>query len=230
MRIALHSPGQPSSNDLDDVFGDENPDPPSANPSTSGTLHRPQAPTDPSDIPRLRSIHVTAGYRDGIASSKAAYVQEGFDEGFSLGAVLGRRVGYVLGGLEGMVNALKQGGREGEERRVKGVERARRGDGDEAAGDEEGRRKALVDETKRLHADAQKELKTEKVFGREYFNEEGIWHYDVEGAEQDTTFEVVADAHPLLKSWEGRIADLTRRWNIDMSLIERDDDRADGKG
>lgn len=96
MPIPPLSPRQPSFNSLDDIFGDESPDPPLADPSASHTLHRPQGPTDPSDIPRLRSIHVTAGYRDGIASSKAAYVQEGFDEGFSLGAVLGGEWGMCL--------------------------------------------------------------------------------------------------------------------------------------
>lgn len=55
-----------------------------------------------SDIPRLRSIHVTAGYREGISSNKNEKIQQGFDEGYSLGAEIGYQVGLVLGVLEGV--------------------------------------------------------------------------------------------------------------------------------
>ena len=58
--------------------------------------------TDPSDIPRLRSTHSTAGYRNGISIAKERSLQPGFDEGYSLGAVFGLRIGYILGTLEGL--------------------------------------------------------------------------------------------------------------------------------
>ena len=61
---------------------------------------------DLSDVPRLRSIHVTAGYRDGIADGKSQSVQAGFDEGYSLGAVIGLDVGWILGILEGLIVAM----------------------------------------------------------------------------------------------------------------------------
>jgi hypothetical protein len=54
-----------------------------------------------SDIPRLRSIHVTAGYREGISSSKNKKIQQGFDEGYALGSEIGYQVGWILGVLEG---------------------------------------------------------------------------------------------------------------------------------
>ena len=54
-----------------------------------------------SDIPRLRSIHVTSGYREGISSSKNEKIQQGFDEGYALGAEIGYQVGWILGVLEG---------------------------------------------------------------------------------------------------------------------------------
>ena len=59
----------------------------------------------PSDIPRLRSIHATAGYREGLSDSKAQSLQPGFDEGFSFGATFGLKVGYILGTLEGLCSA-----------------------------------------------------------------------------------------------------------------------------
>src|ERR1700761_4703178 len=57
----------------------------------------------PSDVPRLRSTHVTNGYREGIAASKEKFVQEGFDEGYALGAELGLKAGWCLGVLEGLL-------------------------------------------------------------------------------------------------------------------------------
>lgn len=62
---------------------------------------------DHSDIPRLRSLHITNGYREGIALSKESHIQAGFDEGFTLGGEIGQRVGYLLGVLEGISKAVK---------------------------------------------------------------------------------------------------------------------------
>ncbi|MCJ1228568.1 Essential protein Yae1, N terminal [Toensbergia leucococca] len=84
---------------LSDIFYDSPPPSPSHSSTTSLQLH------EPSDVPRLRTTHTTAGYRDGIAASKAQSIQSGFDEGYSLGAILGLRVGYVLGALEGLCAA-----------------------------------------------------------------------------------------------------------------------------
>lgn len=85
---------------LDDVFSDSPPASPS--PIASATLQS----QEPSDIPRLRTTHTTAGYREGIAASKTQSLQPGFDEGYSLGAVLGLRVGYIIGVLEALHVAL----------------------------------------------------------------------------------------------------------------------------
>ena len=83
------SPSSPiTTNCLSDIFSDS----PPASP----------AKADPSDIPRLRSTHSTAGYRAGITTSKEQTLQSGFDEGYSLGAFFGLRVGYILGALEGL--------------------------------------------------------------------------------------------------------------------------------
>lgn len=90
------SPSSPvravTDNNLSDIFSD--------------SPHPTPAETDiASDIPRLRSTHATAGYRDGISTSKTRSLQPGFDEGYSLGAVFGLQVGYILGALEGLWSA-----------------------------------------------------------------------------------------------------------------------------
>ena len=89
-----------STDPLDDVFSDS----PPASPSHAGTATLQSQ--EPSDIPRLRTTHTTAGYREGIAASKIQSLQPGFDEGYSLGAVLGLRVGYIIGVLEALRVAI----------------------------------------------------------------------------------------------------------------------------
>ena len=86
-------------NSLDDIFG-------SSPPASNGALdqnHPADVSAEPSDLPSLRRQHVTAGYRDGISTSKGQYVQDGFDAGFPVGAQLGMRAGTVLGVLEGVL-------------------------------------------------------------------------------------------------------------------------------
>ncbi|GAM90386.1 hypothetical protein ANO11243_084290 [Dothideomycetidae sp. 11243] len=56
---------------------------------------------------RLRSVHVTNGYRDGIAESKSSHVQDGFDEGYPLGAVLGYKAAWLLKVLDTICTALE---------------------------------------------------------------------------------------------------------------------------
>lgn len=155
------SPSSPTSNnDLSDIFSDS--------PPTSPTT------ADPSDIPRLRSTHSTAGYRAGISTSKERSLQPGFDQGYSLGAVFGLRVGYILGAIEGLYSAHPQGSEE---------------------------RKGL----KKLVKEAREQLAIEKVFGREWWGEDGTWRYQVEGEEEEATFREVVDAHPLVRRWLERV-------------------------
>lgn len=170
---------------LDDVFGsapgsptlDSNDHEYTRQHSTSG---HPSANTDPSDIPRLRSTHITNGYREGIADSKAKYVQEGFDEGYGLGAVIGLKAGWCLGVLEGVCRAIA----------AKPVSSERSTESDTDVRD--------------LLLKAREDLKLQNLFGAEYFGSDGIWLYDVPGQDLETTevtFRDVAAAHPLLKRW-----------------------------
>ncbi|MCJ1332234.1 Essential protein Yae1, N terminal [Thelotrema lepadinum] len=94
---------------LDDVFGSPDPDLDADFHSLSigAGVHREQ---HPSDIPRLTSVHATAGYRDGVAAAREKAVQGGFDEGWVLGAGLGVRAGYVLGAMEGVTAAFDRAG------------------------------------------------------------------------------------------------------------------------
>jgi hypothetical protein len=114
-----------------------------------------------SEIPALQRTHRTNGYRDGVTESKEKFIQEGFDEGYSLGAILGLRAGYILGGIEGIVRAL------GTERQAEATE---------------------------LLGSARKELDLKEIFGSDYFDDEGVWKYQVPGVEGEVTFQEVAEA------------------------------------
>ncbi|KAJ5153158.1 Protein yae1 [Penicillium canariense] len=93
-------------NSLDDIFGSSPPEtrevpvPMSAQRESAGRA-------EPSDLPSLRRQHVTAGYRDGVSTSKGEHVQRGFDAGFPVGAQLGMRAGTILGILEGLTRGLE---------------------------------------------------------------------------------------------------------------------------
>ncbi|KAI9767317.1 MAG: Essential protein Yae1, N terminal [Geoglossum simile] len=81
---------------LNDVFSSS---PPPSPTDTSGP-RLPSAP--PSDLPRLRAQHHSAGYLNGVTLSKPTHLQRGFDSGYPLGASLGLRIGYILGVLAGL--------------------------------------------------------------------------------------------------------------------------------
>lgn len=134
-----------------------------------------------SDIPRLRSRHVTEGYREGIAESKEKFIQAGFDEGYSLGAELGLKAGWCLGVLEGVCRAWEKARMDGGKEPPVGLE-----DGTKPT---------------ELFAKAQEELEMQKLFDPAYFGPDGIWLYNVPGAEDETTFKDVALAHPILSPW-----------------------------
>ena len=175
-------PSIPPSNTLSDVFSDSAPSSP-RNPNE-----------EPSEIPRLRATHVTAGYREGISASKDQALQPGFDEGYPLGAIMGLRVGYILGTLEGLYAAQRQ------------KERKR---GQDKAGEE-----AEVVRMQVLLQEAREQLKVERIFGKEFWESDGTWRYEAgemgklgengEG-DEDVTLWVVADRHPTISVWLQRV-------------------------
>lgn len=138
--------------------------------------------TEHSDVPRLRRIHVTNGYREGIAVSKEEHVQAGFDEGFSLGGEIGMRAGWCLGILEGICQALSR-----------------------AIESEDGNARRARD----MYMQAKEELALEKLLSKDYIGPDGIWKYDVPGQddveELSVTFGDVAVQHPVLQLWRKRV-------------------------
>ncbi|KAG9672368.1 essential protein-like protein Yae1, partial [Aureobasidium melanogenum] len=187
----------------DDIFGSA-PTSPSLSPSLQNNdiqipaqLPNNTANSERSDIPRLRSVHVTAGYRDGISVSKAEHVQHGFDEGFSLGAVIGVKAGFLLGVLEGLVRAIIQSSASSINDKVKQDVIAK-------------------------FVTARQDLGLQSLFAREWFGEDGIWKFEVEGRDEgEVTFRDVADAHPVIGKWATEIDELKKRFGVEFQVRAR---------
>lgn len=144
-----------------------------------------------SDLPsRQRALDADA-YREGLASAKGQFVQEGFDEGYALGADIGLRVGYILGVLRGLVSAWKSHDQE------------------------------IHKEMLELYEEAQNALAIEQLLGQNWVDEEGIWKWEVQGADGDATFREVAAQHPIVKKWDDKVEDLATRWAVDLKAVEK---------
>ncbi|KAF2643501.1 hypothetical protein P280DRAFT_467528 [Massarina eburnea CBS 473.64] len=153
-----------------------------------------------SDLPSRQRALDTDAYREGLSNSKGQFVQEGFDEGYSLGANIGLLVGYVIGVLQGFTTALS------------------------------GHDEARWEEAKKLWEEAQRELVIENLLGQKWIDEEGIWKWEVEGKDDEVTFREVAEQHPVMKTWMGRVKDTAEKWKVDLEAVERgreDDGDAD---
>ena len=136
-----------------------------------------------SDIPRLRGIHTTAGYRDGIASARDAAVQPGFDEGYVLGAALGIRSGYLLGLMEGIQRALHE-----QDQHYKRVDQLLA---------------QIKEET------AVTELMNKKYLNPDGTWRWDVDQETLDGVQdEDTTINHVADSHPVIRKWVKILGDL----------------------
>ncbi|KAJ4286699.1 Essential protein Yae1, N terminal [Kalmusia sp. IMI 367209] len=147
-----------------------------------------------SDLPSRQRALDTDAYREGLSNSKGQYVQEGFDEGYALGAELGLLVGWVVGVLQGFATSIQNH----DDDRFKEVQAILEG--------------------------ARRELAIEKVLGREWVDEEGIWKWDVrgkDGQEGDVTFKEVAVQHPVVAGWIGKVSGLAERWRVDLEAVEK---------
>ena len=199
---------QPYVDPFDDVFGSA-----PASPSGGGDdddlggVREPglASTRDHSDISRLRSTHVTNGYREGIAASKELHMQDGFDEGYNLGAELGLKAGWTLGALEGIWRAVPA---ERTEPSSTGA-----GDGNGLGTGELGK---LLDAAKT-------ELDISQLCGKDYFGEDGLWLYEVPGqheVEHEVTFEAIAAAHPLLQKWTTNVLQLAAQVGLRLGTKE----------
>lgn len=178
-------PTPPLESALDDIYGSA-PTSPNLDAQIAERAHEML-----SDLPsRQRALDADA-YREGLASAKGQFVQEGFDEGYALGADVGLRVGYILGVLRGLVAAWK-------------------------GHDEEVHREILE-----LYEEAQKALAIEQLLNQTWVDEEGIWKWEVHGADGDATFREVAAQHPEVKKWDDRIEELATRWSVDLKAVEK---------
>ncbi len=200
------SPRLNDENNLDDIWGSA----PSSSTSETFPNNANHIRNEPSDVPRLRSEHSTAGYRDGLSAAKNTTIQEGFDEGYSLGAVMGLEVGKLLGSLEGIYNAVQRIG---------------------FSYDSEKKGTTTLLDT------ARRELRTEEVFGRDWWSEDGTWKFEVLGEGPDgsgeTTFKDVTNSHPTIRKWRGLVNREVERWGLDITIMERTEGKrlgSDGEG
>ncbi|KAF3045436.1 Essential protein Yae1, N terminal [Didymella heteroderae] len=178
-------PTPPHESALEDIYGSA-PTSPFLDAQSSDRTHEML-----SDLPsRQRALDADA-YREGLASAKGRYVQEGFDEGYALGADIGLRVGYILGALRGFVGAWR------------------------------GHDQGSYEEVLKSYEEAQKELAIEQLLGQTWVDEEGIWKWEVKGADGDATFREVAAQHPVVKKWDGKVEELARRWGVDLKSVEK---------
>ena len=196
-----------ANDDFDDVFGSA---PGSPSFEHEYEIHNGQkralGNVEPSDVPRLKEKHETEGYREGVTRGKAESVQTGFDEGYGLGAVLGLSVGKLLGLIEGVWGA---------------VNAAAKADG--GANSEVAQKWTMERERlEKLFNEANEELKTEKIFGRDWWGEDGIWNFEVPGegkVGEEVVFPDIAAAHPLIKKWEVIIDNEIQNWGLDLELL-----------
>jgi hypothetical protein len=205
--IDASTPDAPNTNDIfDDIF--------SSSPPHSSHLPQPASTEDStytlatsnlqerSDIPRLQSQHSTAGYREGIASSKGTFVQEGFDEGYMLGAELGMRCGLIVGVLYGCTRACVE--LEMELERCNGLLR-------------EARKELSV-----------KGLYAPEYFGQDGIWKYDVSEKAEGQEEEELDFRKVASAHPLVVKWVNVVEALARDLGLDLgSLKDRDAEAGD---
>ncbi|KKK14959.1 hypothetical protein ARAM_002607 [Aspergillus rambellii] len=188
------------SNSLDDIFGSSPPHADHDNGMTgSSTETRADRTPEPSELPSLRRQHVTAGYRDGISTSKGEHVQRGFDAGFPIGAQLGMRAGTVLGILEGVLRGY-------ESRAGSGVVKKQRAGGSsmqEETPAELERRRVTREAILTVYREAGKELKNEE---------------EEEEEEEKPETQLARKGEAVVSKWEERVR--VGHWEENMDLLE----------
>lgn len=55
---------------------------------------------------------------------------------------------------------------------------------------------------KKLLKEGREQLNIEKIFGKEYWDNDGVWTYEVTGQGDEATFQEVAEQHPIMKRWD----------------------------
>lgn len=125
---------------------------------------------------------------NGYRDGIAASKEKFLQEGFDEGYSLGAEIGAAAGRLIGVLEALVVAIRE----------EADEGIAEKLAG-------------------ARTELSAKSLYAPEYFGEDGIWKYNVAGAEDDednVTFRVVVRNHPLISKWTGAVDVLLLKYGL----------------
>jgi hypothetical protein len=215
---STHSDAHPTvDNSLDDIFGSS---PPQETREVPTNLeHESTSTTEPSDLPSLRRQHVTAGYRDGVSTSKGEHVQRGFDAGFPAGAQLGMRAGTILGILEGITKGL-------EDRSVSGVVKKPTARGSAATRPDEARsadmaesRRLLREQVLKMYLEATKALDVQSVFAGSEAGASGVQAGEPAEAQLGRKGDVV------ISKWEGKVA--VSQWEKNMEALEMKESEGD---
>jgi hypothetical protein len=82
-------------------------------------------------------------------------------------------------------------------------------------------------EVLRAVRDAYCELAVETVYGKEWWDEGGVWKWEVEG--DAVSFDKVVDAFPLLKKWSERVQALAVERGLDLRDPDGEVDEVAGK-
>ncbi|KAF3313081.1 Essential protein Yae1, N terminal [Orbilia oligospora] len=165
----------------------------------------------PSSTLHLASKHTTEGYRDGITASKQQFIQEGFDEGYILGAALGLKVGELLGTLEGIVGTIYG--------LLNSLDKNQKKDVDSKSSEDREVLKEQLRRQKKVRETAKQELALEKVFGKDYFGEDGVWKWTAEEEDGEMTFDDIVLQHPLIVKWR----DIVKKQAEELGLDIKDD-------
>lgn len=80
-----------------------------------------------------------------------------------------------------------------------------------------------VERLQELFGVAEKELSVRNIFGTEWWEEQGLWKYDITDIEDESeaTFHHVAKAHPLLKKWATLMEEEIRKWHLNLRIYEK---------
>ena len=127
---------------------------------------------------------------------------------------MGLRVGVIQGTLEGIWSAVAKS----EKAAVSGKPASTEADvylgTENTAQIERERLRGLV-------IKARNALRTESVFGTDYWGSDGIWKYDVK--EGDNGWNDVVDAHPLIQAWEATVKTEVNHFKLDTAVLEGTD-------
>lgn len=197
----------------------------------SDTRNGSTSTAEPSDLPSLRRQHVTAGYRDGVSTSKGEHVQRGFDAGFPVGAQLGMRAGTILGILEGITRGL-------EDRSVSGVVKkpvARGASGSSATRSDESRsaetaesRRQLREEVLKIYLDATKALDVQCVFaGSDVGAGSGSSGQNATATQawEPAEAQLGRKGDAVISKWEDKVA--VPQWEKNMEALEMKESQGD---